>query len=460
VDEAVFKSGVLDEECGMPYRSKLHRIKGRFHVPYYHKYILKWTSKSPDAPEWVRAVHEIANRLFDMSHVRYPQRNKSDYIYKLCYKVAPRCILRRSVDSQAFGITMTSLDNDVLCLAIYFDLLLVVKEMASTVIDGAVNWKDLRGAILGDPLDMAAEHNKVDMLKFMMLKLSAHHSLKATLHFPVLGRCLVKACQAGNMETVEALLTEPWAPAVHLGPLERNISGVGSWAVLDYALRTPNKAIFERILEYRQGTVLSGPIPPHLLRDIGSSWYLRSNKDMFRWFLNTHWSDSRGDFIPKAIASACREFDEDYVRVLLEYALPHYKKSPDALRYAVTSRCMDLVKLLVEQGYDVDESSDRPPGRFLDRPPPIVSAILLEDKDLFYYLLEHGAKFDTVATVGMAVGHAMVNGLESMLEFMVSEGVDVDLWWSTIVLEKAIPRPIGAASHRCGPCMQFSGVYH
>lgn len=348
------------------------------------------------------------------------------------------------------------LDNDVLGLAIYFDMLSVAQDMANTILDRALNWEDIEGQFLGDPLELAAKYNKSDMLEYLLRRISTNKSLKARLKYQKVGKCIEKASSAGHLAIVDMLLAEPWAPIIYFGPWDIR-THVYPWSFLDNALETPSRAIFERILNYRQQTVLEGPIPDYRLETIARSftWGPHRSMSMLRWFLNTHWRDPRGDFIPKSITLACQNRDVEEVHVLLECALPHEKIAPRSLSNAAAGGCMELVKLLVEHGNDIDEpNNERYP--YSSHPPPIVSAIWLEDRKMFQYLREHGAIFDTPTTVGVAVGRAKQDGLDSMLEFMASEGTDLDLWPPGINLDDATLKLIKTAPPRCSDCIRKS----
>jgi hypothetical protein len=87
---------------------------------------------------------------------------------------------------------------------------------------------------------------------------------------------------------------------------------------------------------------------------------------------------------------------------------------------------MELVKLLLDQGNDIDEEA-RDCGESI-APPAIVSAVALEHTQMFYFLRELGAAFESAGTIEKAVGIAKSAGLDSMLELLVTEGVDIDRW--------------------------------
>ena len=75
---------------------------------------------------------------------------------------------------------------------------------------------------------------------------------------------------------------------------------------------------------------------------------------------------------------------------------------------------MKVVRVLMEFGADPSQGD----------PPPIISAITRERKDMFLELVEHGAKF--LGDIGVAAVHgAMKEGLESMLALLEEHGVNI-----------------------------------
>jgi hypothetical protein len=148
----------------------------------------------------------------------------------------------------------------------------------------------------------------------------------------------------------------------------------------------------------------------------------KDNVDMLKFILEKHWCEDRGQFFHKAIRMVCfGRHHKDVLQLLLRYA-PHETKVPGALSTAATGGSLEIVKLLLNSGSDINET-----GRMRDRtsPPAFVSALELEHTHMFYYLRDRGAKF---GSLGEAVGRAKTAGLDSMLELLTAEGVDIDLF--------------------------------
>ncbi|KAJ3576905.1 hypothetical protein NPX13_g3558 [Xylaria arbuscula] len=84
------------------------------------------------------------------------------------------------------------------------------------------------------------------------------------------------------------------------------------------------------------------------------------------------------------------------------------------LIYAVMKGDISVVKVLLNYGVDINEGS----------PPPIVHAILKERVDLFQLLRSYGATLSTPESGGWAMATAKINGLTSMIDVLVREGVE------------------------------------
>jgi hypothetical protein len=86
---------------------------------------------------------------------------------------------------------------------------------------------------------------------------------------------------------------------------------------------------------------------------------------------------------------------------------------------AAAGGSLAIVKLLLDRG-NMDGSCES----YNPTPPAIVSAIVLENTEMFHFLRDRGAAFGSDVT-GEAVGRAKDAGLDSMLELLAAEGVDV-----------------------------------
>jgi hypothetical protein len=78
---------------------------------------------------------------------------------------------------------------------------------------------------------------------------------------------------------------------------------------------------------------------------------------------------------------------------------------------------MEIVRILIEYGCDVNEGS----------PPPIYYAVKLEHVSMFRLLRDKGAIIKTPESGGLAVKVSKTLGLESMLELLAAEEVDINV---------------------------------
>jgi hypothetical protein len=434
VDEAVFKSGVLDETCSPCRLPCTHQFTTRFHLPYIQRLALEFPLDC--APDWVRAIHEVANRLEAVTDNSLFPKCRPDYIKELCQLASgylTTCLpqLRANLfplPCHNLGASIDGIETDAFAAAVYLDLLSVVSDMVDSVIGRASCREETVSPLFGDPIRIAVKHNKRKAIELLLDKAFANEKLRYRGFTLMKEGALVHAARVGNLETVVLLLSGRWGSiVVDRRTLDTNYKSRTREAhCLDSALETPAPAIFNKVFEYRQSTCLKGPIPVPMLHRIAMIHVDKDNKDMLRWLLESHFRESRDGFFREAIDWACVKHHTEMVQLLLGYAPPHEKKIPGAISLAASGGRMELVKLLLDQGNDINEEYRRVAR--LSHPPAIVSAIALEHTQMFYFLRERGATFKSAGTIEKAVGIAKATRLDSMLELLVTEGVDIDRW--------------------------------
>ncbi|KAF2118809.1 ankyrin repeat-containing domain protein [Lophiotrema nucula] len=84
---------------------------------------------------------------------------------------------------------------------------------------------------------------------------------------------------------------------------------------------------------------------------------------------------------------------------------------------------MDIVRLLVENGFPVKRSNSTfgPNERLPEQ--AIARAVLVEHEEMCRYLLDHGANLDLPKSGELAMSRAKKEGLETMIEFLEARGV-------------------------------------
>ncbi|KAF9878735.1 hypothetical protein CkaCkLH20_03635 [Colletotrichum karsti] len=138
--------------------------------------------------------------------------------------------------------------------------------------------------------------------------------------------------------------------------------------------------------------------------------------DMLRHFL------AQADKMP---ADEAREYKRNRLKAIVKpgnaenvkLALEH-GADPNQLSKAAALRWYEMARLLIDHGADVNHWEA---GLVL---PPIVVAVMKEDTSMFRLLRENGAVLDTPETGPQAMAFAKMLGLESMVDVLVSEGLD------------------------------------
>jgi hypothetical protein len=326
--------------------------------------------------------------------------------------------------------------------AAYLNILPVVREMIDPLFER--HGTQFTSIAFGCPYVAAARGNSPEVLRFLLEKFPTNPSRKIPHFNEVRKRCLSVAGQCGHLETVDMLLDDtlptfatPRTPKRDylVLDIDNDIVYRGYAGVFQGALNTTKKEVFLRLYEYAQSkTILSPKLPTG--RAKARFWVKcvrAGDVEMVRFALMMYSRvpNDQFDYYPLELAAGVG--NAQVLQVLLDYTAP-LGRIPGLMSHAAAGGHLDVVKMLVEQGYNINEPGDRFPanGRRLWNfphalPPPIVSAIELEHVPMFRYLRDAGARFGQ-EICGQAVGRAKAYGLESMLELLAQEGVDVDIF--------------------------------
>jgi hypothetical protein len=379
------------------------------------------------SPDWVRAIIESADLLASREDVPSPRRIRQGYVEALCqfvHEIGPFKTSLRDARSNRGDDSRYSTEKNLFLAAVYLNMVPIVKGMIDSIFEGSrhpfMQPKDLWSSVFGCPFVVAAKYNRHEILQILLDKVAADPSLKDHL-LDLKEQTLVWAAVNGHLETVDLLLSDRWTPFTIRKSYEYKPRRL-YLEFLDSCLRAPNEAVFNRIFEYRQNTILQGSISQPILRFVTIHHVERRNVSMVQFLLEKHWQESPTKFFPGALLQACENRHIEMVRLLLRYAAPQERKSAGLVSTAAAGGSLELVKLLLEQGNDIDEPRVVVPKL----PPAIVSAVALEHTEMFHFLRNCGAAFESQAIIADAIGRAKNDGLDSMLELLEQQGIDIE----------------------------------
>lgn len=429
------KSGVLNETCSLGFSRDCHgqhQFRTRFRVPYIQRITL--ASPRQSAPDWVRAIHKVADRVEVVTKDSLLPKSRLDCIKELCYLFSDNdsnCLpkLRNNCLASArrlYRISDDDIERDVFAAAIYLDLLSMVQDMVHAIISQASRGEVIVSPLFGNPIHVAAKHNRMKALQLLLDEVFASDKLRLSRFPEMRHEALIRAAGVGHLEIVDLLLSDRWGPiVVNERKYDRNFkSRTRTVHLLDSGLDTPDPAIFKKAFDARQSTCLKGAIPAPMLSRIALRHVVEDNKDMLHWLLRTHFCEARDDFFPQAIKSACCRGYYEMVQLLFEYAPPQEKTKNGLVCRAAAAGRIGLVQLLLDEGNNInDEVNTWQEGNI---PPAIVSAVALEHTQMFYFLRERGATFESAQKVEKAGGIAKGMGLDSMLQLLAEEGVGIE----------------------------------
>jgi hypothetical protein len=131
----------------------------------------------------------------------------------------------------------------------------------------------------------------------------------------------------------------------------------------------------------------------------------------------------------RPLVSAVANGNEEVVRLLLEHdADPNwFSRMETPLMVAARKRAVTIARILLDAGADVNDGC----------PPPIVLAVWKEDREMYDLLRKYGANINS-HTGGWAMAIAKREGLESMVQLLVQEGMNEDMVLSRVPEEREV----------------------
>jgi hypothetical protein len=383
-----------------------------------------------------KAIIETAGRLCQYHDL--PHKSRREYIQALIPLAGFTCP-RSMFKEREHDMSNYDVDKNLFVAAAHLNLLPVVRDLIDVV--PQQNGLQFWSAAFGNPYVAAAAQDNHEVLRFMLERVSSFPSSKNVDLELLRVVALSVAAQCGHLQTVDMLLDDIWPPfTMQRTPKtdqqlpDSNVRSDGVWGIFDGALATTNRVVFSRIYEFAQ---LKTGLPPKLSTGRTAARYWAKcaragDSEMLRWVLLTYWPQPQQELALYPLELAAGTGNSQVLQVLIDYTAPLGKIS-GLVSHAAAGGHLDVVKMLVEQGYDMNEPGDhfRNNGRRVWNfphalPPPIVSAVELEHVRMFRFLRDAGAVFDTLETCGEAVGRAKAAGLESMLKLLAREGVDLD----------------------------------
>jgi hypothetical protein len=386
-----------------------------------------------------KAIIETADRLCQNHDL--PHKSRREYIEALIPLASFSC--PRSIFKEPeYVLSNYDVEKNLFVAAAHLNLFPVVRDMIDRMIQQHGLPDGLWSPTFGSPYVAAAAQDNYEVLQFMLERVSSSPSSKDG-DFEVLRmKALSVAGQCGHLKTVDMLLDDIWPPL----PIQRTLKGdqqlPGSiswsnkpWGTFDGALVTTNRDVFLRIYEFTQ---LKTGLPPKLpIYRVPARYWAKcvraGDSEMLCWLLSTHWPQPQLPLCYYPLELAAGTGNIQVLQVLMDHIAPLGRIPVGLVSHAAAGGHFDVVKMLVEQGYDMNEPGETFPdnGTRLWNfphalPPPIVSAIELEHTRMFRFLRDAGAIFDTPEICGAAVGRAKAAGLASMLELLAREGVDLD----------------------------------
>lgn len=390
VVQALYTSEILEDLCRLPHRYP------RLNLEYLQFRTLGQRGYVTPPRKVIRQIADLLCVENDVP-VSSAHKTREAYIKQLCSLAFRRnnCLSSFFQESRKIDDDEQALRGHLFVAAVHTNSLSLVKRL----IDQQCNpWAV--SSLFGLSLTAAAIQGHDEILE-VLLSTCSPLSIRRYM-------ALICSSEEGHMNTVELVLQPRW------GPWDLGNENSRDRAALNKALNTPNPQIFRRILAARENTPLQGSLSKALMGDLINTCASNGWLDTTRCLLEMGAPADGFRISPtnRPIMEACRRGFTKTVQILLE----HGADTRGALTRASRSGFLEIVRVLLDHGCDVNEGS----------PPPIVAAVELEHKRIFQLLREKGADLDGPGTGDEAAARAKAAGLQSMLDLLSREGVNVE----------------------------------
>jgi ankyrin repeat protein len=236
------------------------------------------------------------------------------------------------------------------------------------------------------------------------------------------------AAQGGHLDTLNLILEPRWGPTL---PFHQDLY----LQKLRRKFHTNNPAVFDRIIELVRPDGKDKDLSTFLSQAVDHG-YLETVSHLLDKGAAVN-GDSKNP-ARNPLRGATLKGHTEIVKLLLRRGARPRLGWGDTLACAAKWGYLDIVRILLDHGADINES----PPEELRAPPAIVSAIQLEHEEMFRFLIKRGAVLKTLDAVhflrkrdamvkkpdagSQALKIAVAQALESMVELLLREGVEVE----------------------------------
>jgi hypothetical protein len=377
------------------------------------------------APPILKVVLETAEALCartdyaleDFDRVRKCVEALCELVFSACYYV-------HFSHDEPHARDHDMLDKHLLVAAAYLDQQELVQELAADVFKGNAFGFALQSSVLGSPITAAARNGHAQVLEilFQSMPEDTPKDLKRRVKYYAVSQTALH----GHMKAFSMFLNDRW---VGWESPHTSLPGRGASHPIYMVPLTPNKQIHLRwkafLLKNPFSLFKSRPMfgTDHILL-----YHLRNgNAEMFEYFCKINFAK---DFMPHKIDPPETQSSK-VVELVCQLSSPIFKliskdvaswpQNLATVCHAANGGQFETVRTLIENGQFIDAVP-----RKTGIKPAVVAAFVNEDVKMFEYLLEHGATFDTVNTLTMAIRMAKAEGLDSMLDLLSKRGIPIE----------------------------------